>query len=208
MLGLPVPDEDLADYLSESRPTALVLSCTEPLALVGVRDAVAAAHRVGCPVLVGGAGLGPDDRRARALGADGWAGGVGQAVAVLRRWRLNRPSSLPPRRRTERSSRCNGCMTRSSKTRSRSFSRRVESLRRYGQRQVEQVHGDLRLIVALLSCALLVQDDRLFSDFVRWNRGLDRARGSQDAVTEETLRVIDEALGAGFAGAHRMLAEA
>ena len=73
---------------------------------------------------------------------------------------------------------------------------------------MEQVHGDLRLIVASLSCALLVQDDRLFSDFVRWNRGLDRARGNQDAVTEETLTVIDEALGAGFAGAHRMLADA
>ena len=95
VLGLPVPDEDLADYLSESRPTALVLSCTEPRALVGVRDAVAAAHRVGCPVLVGGAGLGPDDQRARALGADGWAGGVGQAVAVLRRWRLQPPELAP-----------------------------------------------------------------------------------------------------------------
>lgn len=66
------------------------------MAEVGVRDATKAAHAVGIPVLAGGAGLGPDDRRARAVGADGWAGRPAEAVPLLWRWSEQPPAFATP----------------------------------------------------------------------------------------------------------------
>lgn len=207
-LGLPVPDRDLADYLVEVRPDALVLSCTEPLALPGARDAVAAAHGVGVPVLAGGAGLGPDDRRARVLGADGWARRPEEGLAVLRSWRAQPPElavATAEDREVGALQRLRDSFVDDVLS---ALIRRVYVVGRYGEREVEQARGDLRLIVSSLACALLADDERLFVEFATWGRGLLEARSVPAAVLDESLAEIGDALGPGFPRTHGLLAAA
>ena len=182
VLGLPVPDPDLAGFLREARPSAVVVSCTEPLALPGVRSAVAAAHGVGVPALVGGAGLGPDARRAAAVGADGWAQRPEDAVHQLRTWREARPALATARPEDPE----------------------VAALRALpadvvaGALDVEADRPRLvvDLVLRALACSLLADDERLVRDVVAWIRGLLDARGTPMAVLDDVLAVIDDALDA------------
>lgn len=206
VLGLPVPVRDLAAFLTESRPCALILSCTEPLALPGARDAIAAAHRVGVPVLVGGAGFGPDGRWGRAVGADAWARRPDEATAPLRAWRDESPAfaELGPvdaevaALHRLRDSFVDHVL--------HTLVYRVPAVGRYGGQQVQRAHSDVKLVIAALSSALLVKDDRLFTERVAWTRGLPETRRARAIVLDESLTVIAEELGHGFPGAHRMLA--
>lgn len=79
---------------------------------------------------------------------------------------------------------------------------------RYGEREVEQARGDLRLIVSSLACALLADDERLFVEFATWGRGLLEARSVPAAVLDESLAEIGDALGPGFPRTHGLLAAA
>lgn len=208
VLGLPVPDRDLAAYLADTRPDALVLSCTEPLAVPGVRDAIAAAHQVGVPVLAGGRGLGPDPRRAMALGADGWAGRPDEAVRLLRTWHTE-PPDLAPAPVEDREV---GSLQRLRD----SFVddvlgvlvRRVYTVGQFGQREVDHARSDLMLMTSALACALMADDERLFTEYVAWGRGLLPTRGIPAAVLDQSLEVIADSLGPGFPGARRLLTAA
>lgn len=82
-LGASLPADDLERFLSTAATEVLAVSCTTAAGLLGVHAAVAVAHRNGLPVLAGGRGLGSDDQRARALGADLWAPDARQAVHLL-----------------------------------------------------------------------------------------------------------------------------
>ena len=207
-LGASVPEQDLAAFLAEAAPGALVLSCTEPLALPGVRDATKAAHAVGIPVLAGGAGLGPDDRRARAVGADGWAGRPAEAVPLLWRWREEPPAFAAPAAEDREVAALRRLRDFFFDDVLTALVHRHPAVRDYGERAMDQARGDIRLVVAALSCALLATDDRLFTDYVTWSRGLLTRRGIGDDVLAESLAVFDDALGPGFPGAHRLLAAA
>ena len=178
-LGLPVPDQDLAGFLAEVRPCALVVSCTEPLALPGVRAAVSAAHSVGVPALVGGAGLGPDDRRAAALGADGWARRVDDAVHVLRTWREQTPELASARPENAE----------------------VTALLAHPARAGDVLGAEsdrgravVGVVVRALTSALLSDDERLFTDRVTWIRGLFHARGTAPTVLDDALTAADDVL--------------
>jgi methanogenic corrinoid protein MtbC1 len=82
-LGANVPPSHLVSYLHDQGPDAVALSCTITGHLPIAHRTVAAAQRTGTPVLVGGAGFGPDGRWARALGVDGYAATPAEAVAML-----------------------------------------------------------------------------------------------------------------------------
>ena len=192
-LGLPVPDQDLADFLVEVHPSALVVSCTEPLAIPGVRAAVAAAHKAGVPALVGGAGLGEDGRRAAALGADGWARRSDDAIPVLRAWRERTPelASIRPE------------------------SPEVAALRDLqGSGDVLGVETErgralVDVVLRALASALLGDDERLFADKVAWIRGLFEARGTPLTVLDDAFSAADDALGGrDVPHARRLLASA
>ena len=85
-LGTSVPAEDLAGYLAAADATALVVSCTRTANLLGARACIAAAHRVGVPVVVGGRAFGDDDRIATRLGADARVGRLPELVDILQTW--------------------------------------------------------------------------------------------------------------------------
>jgi methanogenic corrinoid protein MtbC1 len=93
-LGASTPADHVASFLSRRRPDALVVSCSLPLFFGGVTRLAGAARQQRIPVLAGGRALGRDPSRADRLGADAWAAGVDDAVAVLRGWQ-RRPPRVP-----------------------------------------------------------------------------------------------------------------
>lgn len=93
-VGASLPSEALGEFLAMHDPTALGLSCSTAMTLVGARETIVAAHEAGMPVLVSGSAFGPDARRAEAIGADAWVGGADAAVEVLAAWAARRPTEL------------------------------------------------------------------------------------------------------------------
>jgi methanogenic corrinoid protein MtbC1 len=85
-LGPGVPADELGTYLRDLQPEALLLTASITANLRGARASIAAAHNAGVPVLAGGQAFGPDDRLARALGADGWTADPRNIPTVLRSW--------------------------------------------------------------------------------------------------------------------------
>ena len=88
-----LPSHDLGALLAVDRPVGLVLSLTVPSALERADAAVAAAHAVGVPVVVGGSCARPGT--AAALGAEADALDDQGLVALLREW-ASRPPALTP----------------------------------------------------------------------------------------------------------------
>jgi methanogenic corrinoid protein MtbC1 len=205
-LSVPPPDRDLVSFLADVRPSALMVTCTWPMALPGVRDAAVLAHRAGVPVMVGGAGLGPDDRRARALGADAWAPTALDALPLLRAWREHLPSlatAPPPDHEV-------GALNRLP---AEAYTRAVDELARRGHQvatagEAAQVRADLRLTVDALASAVLSGDDRLFTEFLDWTRGLLAARRVSAAALPDGLAALRGVLGPEFPVSHRLLAGA
>lgn len=85
-LGTSVPAEDLAEYLQAADASALVVSCTRAANLLGARACVAAAHRAGVPVVVGGRAFGDDDQIATRIGADAHVARLPHLLEVLASW--------------------------------------------------------------------------------------------------------------------------
>lgn len=77
-VGTPLPAVHLASFLDDLDPDVVALSCTIPANLLGAARSVAAAQDAGATVLCGGRAFGATASRARAIGADGWVGALGE----------------------------------------------------------------------------------------------------------------------------------
>jgi methanogenic corrinoid protein MtbC1 len=82
-LGASTTPMRFNQYLQDLGPDAVAVSCSMLGALSTTRRFIEASTTAGVPVMVGGAALGPDDRRARALGATAWAADAHGAVAAM-----------------------------------------------------------------------------------------------------------------------------
>ncbi|WP_026455071.1 cobalamin B12-binding domain-containing protein [Saccharomonospora iraqiensis] len=82
-LGAATPAERLSSYLQKLDPVAVAVSTSLAGGLPHARRFIEAATTVGVPVIAGGAAFGPDDARARALGATAWAASPQEAFALL-----------------------------------------------------------------------------------------------------------------------------
>ncbi|MBK1787748.1 cobalamin B12-binding domain-containing protein [Prauserella cavernicola] len=82
-LGASTPADRLSAYLHDLGPDAAAVSCSIVGALPSTRQFIEASTGAGIPVVAGGAAFGPDDRRARALGATAWAPGLREAVEIV-----------------------------------------------------------------------------------------------------------------------------
>lgn len=96
-VGASTPAPHLQTLVRPGRTAGLLVSCSVSAALLGAQRSIDAGHRAGVPVLAGGAGFGPDDRRALALGADGHAVDGVAADAILARWAMAPPTPTPSR---------------------------------------------------------------------------------------------------------------
>ncbi|HEY1741348.1 MAG TPA: cobalamin B12-binding domain-containing protein [Acidimicrobiia bacterium] len=95
LLGASVTTEQLEAFAREVEPHAVALSASLTSRFAAVADSVAALHRRGVPVIVGGAAFGADATRARALGADAWCADGDTAGQTVRAWERHAPHIDP-----------------------------------------------------------------------------------------------------------------
>lgn len=207
-LGGPLPASQLATSLARlGGVTALLVSCTLPLALPGVPPMVAAAHARGVPVLVGGRGFDGRAAWAQRLGADAFATDVEAAVEVLQRWHADPPSVAPPPVVTDEAASVLGNLAREQLT-DRALARVAVSspaYPTYDERQRAHTRRDLAYLVQALDAALLVEDGSLLTAFVTWTDQVLRARGVPTAELFGGLVAIRDALPADRSDARELL---
>ncbi len=174
-IGTGVTARQLPSFLASRRPSALLLSCSTPCGLPGAARAIQVAHGLAVPVMVGGAAFGADSMLAVRLGAAAWAPTAHHAAAVLEAWSQAPPAIAPGRPLTDDYLR---------------FERSWAEIKRGA---IEAVHKEtqveyadpagmhltkdrVELVLRYLGAALLVDDGRLFHDFLSWRSAYYRAR--------------------------------
>ena len=203
-LGASTPADHLARTLDELRPDVVGVSCTLPVHLPGARRVVQTAHADGFPVVAGGAALGDDDRRARAIGADGGGGDLDELEMQARRW-LDcwvRPAVPSPPPSTE-----------------------VARLVRVGPTVIEaaladvvavtdtpvgtpqdRTREDLRWILRFVAASVDVDDPRVVQDFLTWVEGVLVVRGVPPRALVAGLDALARHLDDDLHAAHHVLA--
>jgi methanogenic corrinoid protein MtbC1 len=84
LLGASTSPMRLNRHLQELGPEAVAVSCSVLGSLPTSRRFIEASTAAGVPILVGGPAFGPDDVRARALGATAWALDAHDAIRAMR----------------------------------------------------------------------------------------------------------------------------
>jgi len=190
-LGPSMPPTHLARFFERSRPDLLGISCSTPLTFEGVLSCVRVGHDAGIPVLVGGRGMGDDDRRARVLGADLWAPTPSAVAALLRDplpEHLNEHSAdlaAATELARERDNLVAAAMDE--------LSHRLPVMAHFDDFQRARTSEDLAYIIQFATAALLVRDRRVFDDFLAWLDDLLLARGVPPGTTAVSLDAIRSA---------------
>ncbi len=207
-LGGSMPAEHLAMSLPQLAADALTISCTLPLALAGVPDLIEASTRHGCPVLTGGIGFGPDDRRSANLGAHGHALSVAGAVDVLTSWRDQPPDPPTPlhdpeadRERAELDAR-HGDLVDAAYAQLRS---RQPPLMRDNEHARNHTRRDLGYILDHVGIALLVGDARVVTDLTGWLDPLLDSRGVPQGALDQGLAALQDHLPDDMPRTHELL---
>ncbi|ABK73831.1 cobalamin B12-binding domain-containing protein [Mycolicibacterium smegmatis] len=213
-LGAQVPTPHLIAHLHQHGPDAVALSCSISTRLPTAHAAITACQGAGVPVLVGGAGFGPDGRYARLLGADAWAPDARAAAAQLadglaltrRAPRDHLFDELPHLADQEYTmvSTTAGRLVRDTVS---GLEKRVPAMASYSQLQRQHTSTDVAHIVDFLATALYVDDPELFTGFIAWTAEVLDARG----VPVDSLQPTLELLGAqlqDFPRTQRMLSAA
>ena len=208
-IGAGVTPKHLPGFLSRQRPAALLVSCTTPCGLPGAARSIEVAHAYGVPVIVGGAAFGRDDMLALRLGAAAWASTAGDVVRMVDTW-LTRAAPLPPGRALTEEY----LMFEAGLPEIRA--RAVESLRRAatvvdsgddGPGGLAATQERLELLLRHLGAALLVDDGRLFLDFLSWRAEYYENRDIGMDRLANTLVSVGAALPNEFGRARRFLDE-
>lgn len=181
-LGAQVPSAHLVNHLHRTGPDAVALSSSLPTRLPTAHTAVTACQAAGVPVLAGGAAFGADGRYAKLLGADGWAPDARAAVELLA---TPLPGPGPARHGVDALPHlADHEYTMVTSARAQlvadalaDLTERFPAMRDYTDLQRRHTTDDLAHIVDHLSCALYVDDVRLFTDFLEWTASVLVARG-------------------------------
>lgn len=191
-LGGSTPAEHLGRFVRDARPHAVAVSCTVPIFLLGAARSVAAASQMGVPALAGGAGFGPDERRARAIGANAWAGSVSTAHETLQAWQARPPlPATPPDLGPSLALEADRADTLRAAI--------AELARRFpdqasDERWREETRNDLEYTLRFAEAAVLTDDTRIFRNFVSWQTELLTARAQPASAVSVQLHVLHDAL--------------
>jgi methanogenic corrinoid protein MtbC1 len=194
-LGASTPAEHLRRFVDEVGAVGVVVSCSVPIFLGGALRSVQAVQSAGVPVLVGGRAFGPDDLRARRLGADGWAPDADGAAQLLGDWRGKQPAvgKRPAGTRDAEPLELEAARAELLEAAMSELFLRFPPLAGYSEGQLARTREDLGYILQFLEAALLTDDPRLFLDeFLPWLTGVLTSRGLHSGVVAVGL----EALGA------------
>lgn len=191
-LGGSLPTADLIRWLDDARPDCLVVSCSMPTTARSIVDTAQAAAGVGVPVVVGGRGMGPDDRRAAALGAR-WAGDLTSLEAALA---APAPATDPQDLRDRLSEHSELILRRE-----HIVAAAVEELGQLwppmadltGQ-QIARTREDFGHIVDFLGAAVATGDEQLFAEYTDWLTVVLSARHVPAAVLHVSFRALVAAI--------------
>lgn len=176
-LGADVPADDLRDFLASEPPAALVLSVAMTTHLLGARAAVAAAHHVGVPVVVGGKAFGGDGRCAAAVGADAYVGSLRDVAGVVAAWVNGGSPPLKP-------------VGEMSPELTRLLAGRSAILAGADARldpEATRLRDEVRLLLGAIEGALLTGDDRIVVDMLEWQGNSLGAYGIDGSAVAEAL---------------------
>ncbi|MDQ1375872.1 MAG: hypothetical protein QOE15_45 [Acidimicrobiaceae bacterium] len=206
-IGAGVTPKHLPGFLSRQRPAALLISCTSPCGLPGAARSIEVAHAYGVPVIVGGAAFGRDALLALRLGAAAWAPSAHQVVGIVESWMSRAPQLSPGRALTEEY-----LMFESGLPEIRAGV--VAALRRIAGDSddddpggVADTQDRLELLLRHLGAALLVDDGRLFLDFLSWRAEYYAHRNIGPERLSNALTAVSASLPNEFGRARRFVDE-
>ena len=183
-LGSNMDANDLAGYLAEEAPKALLLSCAMPVLLPGARASISAAHGAGTPVLAGGAGFGPGGVWAYAVGADAWVASPREVEEVLTSWEPDievAEMAVPaPPADLDSIARHRQEVLAAAGTHLGGLSRRLQN--------------ELDLLLSAVEAALLVNDRSLVTEFTVWQSSLLPSHGFGDETAAQLRGALSSAL--------------
>lgn len=207
-IGAGVTPKHLPGFLSRQRPAALLISCTTPCGLPGAARSIEVAHAYGVPVIVGGAAFGRDALLALRLGAAAWAPSATHVAGIVESW-LSRPVPLPAARPLTEEY----LMFESALPEIRTAV--VQSLRQIADDGggddpggVADTQDRLELLLRHLGAALLVDDGRLFLDFLSWRSEYYGHRNVGPERLANALTALSTALPPEYGRARRFVDEA
>jgi B12 binding domain len=186
-LGASTPADHLRRFVAEVGAVGVVISCSVPIFLGGAQRLAQAAQSAEVPALAGGRAFGPDDLRARRLGANGWAPDAGAAAHLLADWRqqppevAKRPASTSDREPLE----LEAARPQLVEAAMSELFLRFPPLAGYSEAQLARTREDLAYILQFLEATLLTDDPRIFlSEFLPWLTRVLTSRGlPADVVT-------------------------
>ena len=195
-LGASVPVRHFAQLLHETGPDVTAISCALPTRLFEARRMIEVSREAGIPVMVGGAGFGPDGIWARTLGADAWAPDArGAALAMGAETLPIFTGSAPPLPAADGA--VDDLRTRLPEIVASGMQimrERMPDVAGYDTDQARRTAEDIEYIVEFLRAALFVDDVRLFTDFVGWLRAVLVARGVPAVTLSVSMRLVAQVI--------------
>jgi methanogenic corrinoid protein MtbC1 len=208
-LGASTPADHLHRLLAEVGAVAVVISCSVPIFLGGALRSVQGAQSAEVPVLVGGRAFGPDDLRARRLGADGWAPDPVAAARLLASWRQQPPAvgKRPAGMRDAEPLELEAARPDLVEAAMSELFLRFPPLAGYSHAQLARTREDLGYILQFLEAALLTDDPRIFLDeFLPWLTRVLISRGLPAGVVTVGLEALGAVLDA-FPRSRQLIAQ-
>lgn len=203
-LGSSTPAVHLGRLLRSVEVVAVAVSCSMPIFLFGAQRSIDAAHREGLPVVAGGAGFGCDDKRARVLGADGWAPTARIADEHLSAWAERRP---PLRRSATGAAALPLAAVRADVVENAllGLSRRLPAVCHDDREAVDRTREELGYTMQFVEAALLTHDVAVFDDFLTWQGVVLESRGIAPDLVRASLDALADALPPGQPPARALL---
>ncbi len=204
-LGASTPQADLRRFLTRRAPDAVAITCNLALSYTGVARVIEAAHGCGVPAIVGGRAV--DERRARKLGADGWAADAASATELIRRWRVA-PVTLGEAP-TVLDLSALGLDAAADDIAARAMSlleERHAGVAAYTTHQRDRTFEDLAFIVRYVAATRLVDDPTVFDEFQTWLTELLQARHVPLDAIDAGMCALADVLGDQDEAASRFLA--
>ncbi|MEV4130725.1 cobalamin-dependent protein [Dactylosporangium sp. NPDC049742] len=198
-LGASMPARQFARFLDDVDADAVAISCSVAASLPAARRLIDAAREAGLPVLVGGGAFGPDDTRARALGASGWAKDARAAAPVLDGLVTHLHSAATDRARHAGADEHAEMVVRFAEFRATARRSWLESPHAGSVARFQEDGGlfDDAIDHALhaLSAALLTDDPRLLREASDWLTALFTARGEPAGAIPDLWLALHRTVG-------------
>jgi len=191
-IGPSAPADDLADLLRDSRSTAVAVTTTMPMSLVGAWRSISALRAIGMTIICGGRGFGPDGRWGYAVGADHWAPDFAAgADALLSAADQPAPSPRDPAGAPDRIVEA-VLLAREHETLVEEAAR--AALLRWSpisrsDAMTQEAHEDLTATLRVIAAATLVDDQTLITDYVRWFAARLTTRGLPQTLVSSSFEL-------------------